>query len=168
MTKFNLGDELSKEEETLTMSVSMEHVTDLFPPVVGGGILPKGSHMVVAGGSGIGKSLFRTQLALHLAFGIDFLDFSIPERHKVAVIQFENTDEMEADRIRMMCKGLGISEIGGRIFHRKRPFDVDLFYRWKPSMESIKAWVRSVDADVILYDPLSSLNRKGIVRNVRA
>ena len=59
-------------------------------PIISKGIMPAGSHIIISGESGVGKSLFRSELAIHLALGMHWLGFPINEKHRVAIFQYEN------------------------------------------------------------------------------
>ena len=89
------------------LTTKYEHKT----PIIARGIMPDNSHIIVSGETGVGKSLLRQELALHLAMGWEWLDFEIPTARKVAVFQYENSDQMEQTRLKRMCHGLGIERL---------------------------------------------------------
>jgi hypothetical protein len=80
------------------------------------------THIMIAGESGVGKSLLRLELALHIAMGWDWQGFKIPRARSVAIFQFENSEHTEKFRIKKMLEGLGttIQAVGDRIRYAKR------------------------------------------------
>jgi replicative DNA helicase len=59
--------------------------------IIGNGVLPAGGGLILAGESGEGKSLIRTQLALHLAMGWDIWELPIPTARRIFIFTFEKS-----------------------------------------------------------------------------
>lgn len=136
-------------------------------PVIRGGILPYGEHLLIAGASGVGKSLLRLELAIHLAMGWEWLGkFAIPNAHKVAIFQYENNIFNEKLRLGKMCEGLGIKNFpaGAIKFmdRKKRPNLSKVGDR-----EQLEAWVLEANAEVIIYDCLSNIHAANENDNVK-
>jgi hypothetical protein len=140
----------------IALSTKMEFSKSLHEPIVASGIWPYGGHVLFAGEAGIGKSLFRTQLALHLAFGIDWLGFRVPKPRTVLIIQAENTMEQEYERIKKMCEGKGIEKIGGRIKAIRRE---DARLVLPTNMHTLAQYVKASECEVVIYDCLRTLHR---------
>ena len=135
------------------LTTKYEHKT----PIIARGIMPDNSHIIVSGETGVGKSLLRQELALHLAMGWEWLDFEIPTARKVAVFQYENSDQMEQTRLKRMCHGLGIERLpkGGLTYiNRKNRINLTL----KKDREKLLNLVEESQAQVIIYDCLSNLH----------
>jgi RecA-family ATPase len=77
-------------------------------PIIENGIMPNESHLLIAGESGVGKSLLRLELAIHMAIGWEWLGFKIPKPRRVLVMQWENPEITERNRLVAMCEGLDI------------------------------------------------------------
>lgn len=131
---------------------------DTHPPIISRGLMPHNSHILIAGESGIGKSLLRLELSLHIAMGWDWQGFKIPRARSVAIFQFENSEATEKFRIRRMVEGLGttVQGIGDRIKYARRSerFNLCLKGDRKRLMDRVKA----LRCEVIFYDCLSNLH----------
>lgn len=135
-------------------------------PIIAKGIMPNGSHIIISGESGIGKSLFRSELALHLVMGWDWLGFEVPTARSVAIFQYENTEPMEQVRLRRMCTGLGISKIPqGKLSFIDRKNRVDLGL--KGDRTRLLELVKESKAEVVIYDCLSNLHSKDENKNIQ-
>jgi len=124
--------------------------------VIGGGILPNGAGLLIAGESGVGKSLFRTELAIHIAMGMDYLNLKIPKPRRVLIIQFENTERTEQYRLRRMLIGLGIDSFPDHLCFSSPTQRFDL--KSKRDFQSALDLVTESNAEVIIWDPLTSLH----------
>ena len=74
------------------------------PMIIGGGILPIKSLMVLAGEPKVGKSHLVINLAYHVATGMDWFDFPIETPGKVVIFQAENSYYNQRRRIKMIHK----------------------------------------------------------------
>jgi len=151
------------------LKMSFQHET----PVIGRGILPAKAGMIIAGESGVGKSLFRTELAIHLATGVDAWGLEIPEPRRVLVIQSENTYEAEQCRLSKMLRGLGIESYTWKDQDHLVFVDpsarIDLTQ--KQDIEWVLRLIQETDSDVVIWDPLTNLhsvneNENGPMRRV--
>lgn len=117
---------------------------------------PYGSHILIAGEAGVGKSLLRQELSLHLAYGIDWLGFKIPKRHRVAVFQYENSEPIEQKRFRGMLTGMNLKTPTDDLVYvnRKNMFDLTL----KGDRKKLHAFVEKLNVDIIIYDCLSNMH----------
>jgi len=128
------------------------------PPVLAGGLWPEGANVLIAGETGVGKSLLRQHLALHLVKGADWLENEVRRPRRVAVLQYENTPIMEQTRNRKMLSGLG--------WLNDFPFDnlvyIDKVHRVdlarKSDAEKLKWLVKETGCEIILYDCLRNLH----------
>ena len=128
------------------------------PMVIGQGILPEGAGMIIEGESEAGKSLLRLELAIHLATGQPCWGLPIATPRRVFVFQFENTLAEERFRLKRMIEGLDVSEdsIRGRIAISDPRVRVNLALK-KDYMKAYQV-VKQSRADVIIWDPLSSIH----------
>jgi 5S rRNA maturation endonuclease (ribonuclease M5) len=136
-------------------------------PIMRGGILPAGEHLLIAGASGVGKSLLRLELAIHLAMGWQWLGkFEIPQARSVAIFQYENSVYNEQLRFKKMVEGLKIDQFrDGRIKfidRIKRPNLSKVGDR-----ESLERWVREADSEVVIYDCLSNIHSANENDNIK-
>lgn len=135
------------------LKVTFNHNT----PIISNGIIPYNSHIIISGESGVGKSLFRQELTLHLIMGWDFLGFNIPTSRKVAVFQYENSESIEQFRMKKMCDGLGITSLPkGRLSYIDRKNRINLSL--KKDREKLLGYVKESGAEVIIYDCLSNIH----------
>ena len=139
-----------KAGELLTLRIDTE------TPVIGGGILPAGGGMIIAGESGIGKSLLRTELAINLAMGWDWLSFTVPTARRVLIVSFENPLGSEKFRLQRMLVGLQISALPDTLVFADPKTRVDL--KLKKDRTRLLGIVERSKAAVVIYDPLSSLH----------
>ncbi|MCB2184020.1 MAG: AAA family ATPase [Desulfobulbaceae bacterium] len=124
--------------------------------VIENGILPAGAGMILAGESGVGKSTFRLELALHLVMGWPFLGMDIPKSRRVFTFQFENPEHTEAIRLKRMVKGLGIENFPDLLSFSEPTLRIDL--GTSRGKELALELIKESNADVIIWDPLTSLH----------
>jgi len=72
------------------------------PMIIGRGILPVKSVMVLAGEPKVGKSHLIINLAYHVATGMDWFDFPIETPGKVVIFQAENSYYNQRRRIKLI------------------------------------------------------------------
>lgn len=136
-------------------------------PIIDSGILPYNAHALIAGESGVGKSLLRDEIAIHIAMGWDWMGFKIPRARSVAIIQYENSEHTENFRIQRMLKGLGttIRAVGDRIKFAKRDerFNLSL----KGDRVKLMQRVKDLGCEVIIYDCLSNLHTSNENDNIK-
>lgn len=124
--------------------------------VIGAGLLPVGAGMLIAGESGVGKSFFRTELAIHLVLGRDFLGLEIPEPRSVLILQSENGGNEESLRLNRMLNGLGVTpdQIPKSLAIATRGFNFRVHTR--SGKDSVAIILQEYRPEVVIYDPLSS------------
>ncbi|MFZ5448166.1 MAG: AAA family ATPase [Thermodesulfobacteriota bacterium] len=125
--------------------------------IIDKGILPAGGGMLIAGESGEGKSLIRTELAIHLIMGWPLWGLEIPTARKILIIQFENTESTEQYRLKKMLYGLGITDFpaDNLLFSdRTLRYDLGKTEDWTAALDLVK----ESNAEVIIWDPLTSLH----------
>ncbi len=128
-------------------------------PIIEKGILPHGGHILIAGETGVGKSLLRMELSLHLVMGWPWMGFDIPSAQKVAIFQYENPESTEQVRLSHMCEGLGINLRklpDDRMVYADRKTRVNLSL--KGDRAKLLEMVKESGAEVIFYDCLSNLH----------
>jgi hypothetical protein len=133
--------------------------------VIAKGILPKGGGLIIAGESGEGKSLIGMQLGIHLAMGWELWGLEIPTARKVLIFQFENTEAQEACRLKNMLQGLEITNFPDNLSFSDFTMRVDMG-RPKDRAKIIEI-IQESGAEVIIYDPLTSLHRVNENDNVQ-
>jgi archaellum biogenesis ATPase FlaH len=145
----------------------MDLPDDNHQPIISDGIMPHNSHILIAGESGVGKSLLRLELAIHLAMGWQWMQFKIPRARTVAIFQFENSEHTEKYRIRKMLEGLGttIEAIGDRIRYAKRDERYNLTL--KGDRARLLEGVKALGCEVIIFDCLSNLHNANENDNVK-
>ena len=128
------------------------------PDLIFGGLLPYEGHLLIAGEAGVGKSLLRMELALHLATATNWLGWDIPKKHKVAVFQYENTERQEQFRLNKMLYGMGltINQVGNRIFWMNRD---RLNLGTQEGQAKLELMVKQSGCDVMIYDSLSNMHQ---------
>jgi archaellum biogenesis ATPase FlaH len=124
-------------------------------PVIGKGILPAGGGLIIAGESGVGKSMLRLELAIYLTLGRDAWDLPVPKPRSVLIFQSENTLSNEKTRLKSMLGGLQVREPLPKLLFSD-PIRLDLKFKrhWKSALDTVR-WSK---ADVVIYDPLSSFH----------
>jgi KaiC/GvpD/RAD55 family RecA-like ATPase len=125
-------------------------------PIIGGGLLPEGCSLMIAGESGEGKSMLRLEMALHLALGRDLWGLEIPRPRRVLIIQFENIEQLEQVRLKRMLRGLK-AECPENLLFSSPLARYDLVE--KGDRARLIAAIQKSQAEVVMYDPLSSLHR---------
>ena len=126
-------------------------------PIIAKGIFPHNSEIIISGETGVGKSLFRQELALHLVMAWDWLGFEVPREKNVCIFQFENSEPIEQFRLRKMCEGLGIGELPkGSLTYVNRKNRLNLTQQ--DDRLRLLELVRESEAEVIFYDCLSNLH----------
>jgi RecA-family ATPase len=149
----DIGETISTHFITMSTYMDFEQIP---PDVIGKGFLLHQGHTIISGQSGVGKSLLRTEIALHLAMGIDWLCFPIKESKRVVIFQYENSIPMEYRRIIRMNKSLNFGPFHNAIkfVHPSKRFDLRLDKDRGKLLERVK----SSEGEVIIYDCLSNLH----------
>lgn len=125
--------------------------------IISKGVLPRGGGLIIAGESGDGKSLLRTELAIHLAMGWEIWGLEIPTARRVFIFTFENPESTEAYRLKKMIEGLQITAFpDDRLSFSDPTIRLDLGTR--RDQTAALDIVRESGADVVIYDPLTSLH----------
>lgn len=130
--------------------------------------LPERSHLLIAGDAGVGKSLLRLELALYIAMGWSWLGFEVPTSRRCVIMQYENSDRSETVRLRRMKLGLGIRELPkGKLDWLKEGPDRPRFNLTnKGDQAKLLELVKRSEAEVIIYDPLSSFHTSDENKNI--
>ena len=136
-------------------------------PIIDKGIFPWNSHILIAGESGVGKSLFRLELAIHLAMGWDWQGFRVPKARNVCIFQWENSERTEQGRLKRMMRGLGIERqaLGNRLIIANREDHYNLTL--KGDRDRLRQAVKESGAQVVIYDCLSNLHSGNENDNVK-
>lgn len=135
------------------------------PPILSRGILPAGGGLILAGDSGVGKSLMRVEWSILLAAGLEVYDVQTPSSQTVLVIQSENTIENEKYRLQRIQQGLGIEELPRTLYYAP--------HVWPSNITNTKyqEWVldciKGIGATVVFFDPLISYHNQNENDNVK-
>lgn len=92
------------------------------PDQIVAGLFDKGDKVVIIGKSKARKSFFVQQMAFSLVTGRSFLEFEVPQKRKVLLIQFEVKKERYKSRCIRMCSALDIapSDLNGLVIVNAR------------------------------------------------
>ena len=124
--------------------------------VIGRGVLPDGGGLILAGESGAGKSLLRTELAIRLVMGWDIFEIPVKTSQRVLIIQFENPEGTEQYRLKKMLQGLNIKDFPNKLMFSDPTIRLDLSL--KKDRPKAFELVKKSGAAVVIWDPLSSLH----------
>ncbi len=128
--------------------------------IIGCGILPPESQLVISAYSKMGKSLFAMNMAICLAAGKPFLvQFPIPKPRRVLYMQAEISDRAMQDRARKMLSSARAEGIfsGGNLELVNRPgIKIDSTEGMKTAMRIIRA----KNPEVVIWDPLYTLHNQ--------
>jgi archaellum biogenesis ATPase FlaH len=169
----NLSQALADLQNPQPETKSVIESSDLFAaefktpdPVIAGGILPEGGGLILAGESGQGKSLMRLELALHMALALECWGLAIPIQRRIFIVQFENTLAEERFRLGKMLHGLRMDgpQLKDRLAFSDPTIRFDLGI--KGDRKKASDLIKRSEADVIVWDPLSSLHSKNENDNV--
>ncbi len=124
--------------------------------IIFGGILPREGGMILAGRSGVGKSIVSIEMALDLAFGNPIFGcFGVPSPQRILVIQTENNEAIVHQRLTAMAKVKGNP---GEAIHFRRSMErMDLAD--ERTRQEIGTLIRKAKASVLILDPLSQFHR---------
>ncbi len=135
-------------------------------PIISRGVLPSGERLLIAGEGGVGKSLLRLEIAIHLVMGRDWLSFKIPTAKKVVIFQYENSDKIEQRRLWMIRDGMGIEKLPtGKLSWIKRKYRYDLTK--VADKDQLLQKVKDSQAEIVMYDCLTNLHSANENDNVR-
>jgi hypothetical protein len=127
--------------------------------IIDNGILPKGGCLIIAGESGVGKSLITIEWSIMLAAGLNLYEdhLLIPQPRSSIIFQSENIPRFVQQRLRMMIKGIPLNSAPNNIFMNEEQilgFDIND----DQCFEKIIAAVNQRGAEVIFIDPLQSFH----------
>jgi len=123
------------------------------PDVIGDSILPEGGGLILAGESGVGKSLLALEWAVRLAKARPVLGLPVSRSWRVHYQGQENTLRSMQHRLRRMLRGLDLKDAGTLTFgDPTMSFDLGL----KGDQERLHACLATVKSEVVILDPLSS------------
>lgn len=121
--------------------------------IIDQGLLVAGGNMILTGESEAGKSLLSIQMAIHLAKGMSFFGFNIPESQRVLIIQKENPMSSVQTRIKRIAEGSQVTSLSN-LFLVENSFKANL--NVERDRRRIKERIEKVRAQVVILDPLSS------------
>jgi archaellum biogenesis ATPase FlaH len=143
-----------------TRLISLEELLAMkFPEkseLIGAGIWPAGTGLMIAGQSGAGKSLVLNQLAVSLAMGWDFMGLKVQMPRRLLVFQAENTLQQDQERYISQIKGMGITTTPPNICYF--PMEGRLELANPHSRKIMVDAIKTHQADVFFIDPLISFH----------
>jgi len=154
-----VGDRAGKPlSASISLSKLMAHEFPERPNVIDRGLLPEGGGLILAGESGVGKSLMTLEWAANLIMGWEVLGFDVPKARKVALFQAENPMAQVQYRIRRVMAGLEIQDPPDHISfsNPKARYDLNKIQ----TIEAMTTLIKTVGADVFIIDPLSSFHQR--------
>jgi len=125
------------------------------------GVLPAETGIILSAEAGIGKSLFRTELAIRLVMGMPILNIQVPQPRNVLILWFEGSELMEQQRLQAMIQGLGIKKFPEeKLFYSPAGFQLDFKNKRQSrvEMEKLMQLIEKNDIDVTIFDPLSCIH----------
>jgi len=157
------------ETQSITIERLLETEYEAKPPIISKGVLHDKEGLLIAGEGGVGKSLLRLEIAIHMAMGWDWLDFfEIPKAQKIFMMQYENSERTEKVRLRLMMEGLGITGMPpGCISWVKRTRENRPDLTQKKGAERLSELIGEAKPDVVIYDCLSNLHSANENDNIR-
>jgi len=157
------------ERQSITVEKLLATEYELTPAIISQGVLHDEEGLLIAGEGGVGKSMLRLEIAIHLAMGWDWLNFfEIPRAQKVLILQYENSERTEKVRLRLMMEGLGITRIpDGSISWVKRIRDNRPDLTQKKGAERLSEIIGEANPDVVIYDCLSNLHSANENDNIK-
>lgn len=135
------------------------------------GLICERQNALLMGRFGVGKTMFGTQMTLHLATGRDFLGRKISRPHKTMYLDFENDLGDIKDRLQKQSAGLELTDEGRALLDKNWSF-VDagdperLLYGMKldagsEDMEPLVTLVKEYAPEVLVIDNLGLVATKG-------
>ncbi len=112
----------------------------------------RGDKVAIIGSSKLRKSFFALQLSMHLAAGLDFLNWTVSKPRRVLLIQLEIKSDHFHRRVKRMAKAMDIAREGLRenlMIVNGRGQNI--------TMEAVTELALQVNPDVIVFDPLYKL-----------
>jgi putative DNA primase/helicase len=152
----NSKKEASAEVSSISAADLLNHKFDHIPPIIGQGIMPQQTAMIIAGESGVGKSLITLEIAVRLAMGWQIFDLDVPTARTIKIFQAENPLDQVQFRLRRIIQGLRISRLPDTIHfsNPKTRYDLSNARTIKTMISEIQA----CSADVFIIDPLISFH----------
>lgn len=135
------------------------------PDIIGRGLLPEGGGLIIGGDTGVGKSLIRTEMAIHLIMGWEIWGLKIPTTRSVFIFQFENPQSTEQYRLKQMLKALNISSFPDKLLFSDPTIRFNLSL--KGDRQKLYEVVKESGCEVVIYDPLSSMHNENENDNVK-
>jgi len=127
--------------------------------VISSGILPEAGGLILAGASGVGKSLITLEWSIKLALREPVIDFllKVPIKRKIVIFQTEIPNSYMQKRTKGMLEGLAIENLPESIFFADPAESFDL--KNPECIQKMTNSIKSCGADVFVIDPLSSFHR---------
>jgi len=112
-----------------------------------------GDKFVIIGSSKLRKSFFMLQMLISIASGVDFLNWKVPRKRKVLLVQFEVGEHHYHRRVKRMARAMGISakdlEDRVQVINAR-----GLRIRGREGVERIRQAALDFGPEVIVFDPL--------------
>jgi hypothetical protein len=122
------------------------------PEIIGNGILPKESILMIVAKQKVGKSLLAMNVALHLAAGKDFLGFRIESPHRVLFLAAEGGRHSFKARAMKMVQSIGGTEgMPERVNVMANP---DMQLDDADGVKLLRATIEDCQPDIVIFDPL--------------
>lgn len=135
------------------------------PPILTRGILPAGGGLILAGDSGVGKSLMRVEWSVLLAAGLEVYDMGTPRSQRVLIVQAENTIQQEQFRLDRVRQGLEMEHLPETLYYAPPVWPSNI--KQKRYMQYVLDSIQMVNADVVFFDPLISYHGENENDNVK-
>lgn len=122
-------------------------------------VIDAGDKFSIIGSSKLRKSFFLLQLLVSLAAGIDFLNWRVPKKRKVLLVQFEVRAHHYHRRVKRMARAMGITaedlEDRFQVINAR-----GLGIHGKEGVERIRQAALAFGPEVIVFDPLYKVSQE--------
>jgi hypothetical protein len=141
------AEETESARRFVTSAEFLAETDDPTPSYLGDGVIAKGSLCVGAGETGIGKTTWETNCAIHLSAGVAFHGLAVPRKVRTLVLELEAHRTYFRQRYRSICSTLGIT---GEVLFRAPGQDAPAIGDWN----GLRSLVEETETEVCFLDTI--------------